>query len=146
MMMNENQRRNCVGTVKLGQPTHLSPKWVWCLFSLTLYPWLYSWFFFIFPCIFKSTDVQSLSVVSLQQEGQKALLNSQLQSAESEIFFISNKVDHKNDREMHRVAQNRFTFVSMWNTEFVFVLLFINYYTNCKPTFVPPCRYLKLPE
>ena len=40
-------------------------------------------------------------------------------------------------------GKSELTVVSMWNTGFILVLLFINYYivfhtNNCKPSFVPP--------
>ena len=44
----------------------------------------------------------------------------------------------------HKVGKSKFTAVSMWNTEFILVLLFTNDYiiphsNNCKPAFDPPC-------
>ena len=41
------------------------------------------------------------------------------------------------------MGKSRFTVVSTWNTEFILVLLFINYciifhMNDCKPTFAPP--------
>ena len=44
----------------------------------------------------------------------------------------------------YTVGKSRFTIVSMWNTEFIFVSLFINYCSNfhmndCIPPTAPPC-------